>query len=115
MNTENTTSSKPNGATRNKFEDEFRALPLEDKFKSLFRMEAAALQETITYVADASMKAFEKAGEVITDFGKKVETEVKKATAPNKSADATKASASTTSTKKKPTGATKQPSKPKSK
>lgn len=116
MNTEKTAGSKKNGATRNKFEDEFRSLPLEDKFKSLFRMEAATLEETFNYVADASMKAFEKAGEVINDFSKKVETEVKKATASAKSAatsGAPKAAASAekSSPKKKPSGTRKQPPK----
>jgi hypothetical protein len=116
MNTEKTTGSKKNGATRNKFEDEFRDLPLEDKFKSLFRMEVSTLEETFSYVADASMKAFEKAGEVFNDFSKKVETEVKKATASSKSAaskNAPKAAASssTSSAKKKTGGARKQPPK----
>lgn len=113
MNTEKTTGSKKNGATRNKFEDEFRDLPLEDKFKSLFRMEVSTLEETFSYVADASMKAFEKAGEVINDFSKKVETEVKKATASSKSADAPKTAASTgkASAKKKTTASRKQPPK----
>ena len=65
------------------------------------------------YVADASMKAFEKAGEVINDFSKKVETEVKKATASSKSADAPKTAASTgkASAKKKTTASRKQPPK----
>ncbi|MGB7202007.1 MAG: hypothetical protein WBD16_07030 [Pyrinomonadaceae bacterium] len=113
MNTEKTTGSKKNGATRNKFEDEFRDLPLEDKFKSLFRMEVSTLEETFSYVADASMKAFEKAGEVINDFSKKVETEVKKATASSKSDDAPKTAASTgkASAKKKTTASRKQPPK----
>lgn len=115
MNTEKSTGTKKNGAAGNKFEDEFRALPLEDKFKSLFRMEAAALEETFHYVADASMKAFEKAGEVITDLGKKVESEVKKATASKQTADPPKSSASTGSAKKKSSAGRKQPPKSASK
>ena len=113
MNTEKTAGSKKNGATRNKFEEEFRDLPLEKKFASLFRMEVSTLEETFSYVADASMKAFEKAGEVITDFSKKVETEVKKAAASKKADDKTKSTASseTTSSKKKTGGARKQPPK----
>lgn len=113
MNTEKTTGSKKNGATRPKFEDEFRSLPLEDKFKSLFRMEVSTLEETFSYVADASMKAFEKAGEMFTDISKKVETEVKKATASKKADDKTKSAASsaTSSSKKKSSGSRKQPPK----
>lgn len=116
MNTEKTAGSKKNGATRNKLEDEFRDLPLEDKFKSLFRMEVSTLEETFSYVADASMKAFEKAGEVINDLGRKVETEVKKATASTKAAassNAPKAAGSSgkTSAKTKTGGARKHPPK----
>lgn len=113
MNTEKTTGSKKNGATgtgRNKFEDEFRSLPLEDKFRSLFRMEAATIEETFSYMADASMKAFEKAGEMINDFSKKVENEFRRATA---SANAPKSAASSekASAKKKTGGTRKQPPK----
>lgn len=113
MNTEKTTGSKKNGATGNRFEDEFRSLPLEAKFMSLFRMEAATLEETVSYVADASMKAFEKAGEVIADFSKRVENEVKKATASNKTTGASKtgASAPNASEKKKAAASRKQPPK----
>lgn len=113
MNTEKTAGSKKNGATRNKFEEEFRDLPLEDKFKSLFRMEVSTLEETFSYVADASMKAFERAGEMFTDISKKVETEVKKATGSSKKADAPKAAASSEkpAPKKKPGNQRKQPPK----
>jgi hypothetical protein len=112
MNTEKTAGSKKNGGTRPKFEDDFRALPLEDKFKSLFRMEVSTLEETFSYVADASMKAFEKAGEVFNDFSRKVETEVKRATASSKTAGAPKSAASSEkSSAKKPSGSRKQPSK----
>lgn len=113
MNTEKTAGSKKNGAAKPKFEDEFRDLPLEDKFKSLFRMEVSTLEETFSYVADASMKAFEKAGEMFTDISKKVETEVKKATASTKTADAPKAATSseTSSAKKKASASRKPPKK----
>lgn len=116
MNTEKTTGSKKNGATgtgRNKFEDEFRSLPLEDKFKSLFRMEVSTLEETFSYVADASIKAFERAGAVLNDFSKKVENEFRRATASGKSAAAPKSTASSekASAKKKTGGTRKQPPK----
>jgi hypothetical protein len=76
-------------------------------------MEVSTLEETFSYVADASMKAFEKAGEMFTDISKKVETEVKKATASSKTADAPKSAASSekASTKKKPSASRKQPPK----
>ncbi len=60
------------------FEEEFKQLPLEEKLGSLFRMEVAAIEETVSVVADASMKAFNKAAEVLDEFGNRVATEFKK-------------------------------------
>src|SRR5947209_17813249 len=60
------------------FEEEFKQLPLEEKLGSLFRMEVAAIEEAVTVVADASVKAFNKAAEVLDDFGSRVATEFKK-------------------------------------
>ena len=60
------------------FEDEFKQLPLEEKLGSLFRMEVAAIEETVTVVADASVKVFNKAAEVLDEFGGRVATEFRK-------------------------------------
>ena len=65
---------------KNKFEEEFSALPLEEKIASLLRLEAATLGETLTYIANSSAKAMEKAGEFINDMSAKIENEVKRAT-----------------------------------
>ncbi len=62
------------------FQDEFNALPLDKKFANLWQMEVATLNDAFTYFADSSMKAFEKVGDAISDFGTKIETEAKKAT-----------------------------------
>jgi hypothetical protein len=62
---------------------EFNALPLDKKFASLLQMEATTINEAVKYVADSSMKALEKLGDVISDLGAKVETEAKKATSAN--------------------------------
>ncbi|MBV9241198.1 MAG: hypothetical protein JO314_04235 [Acidobacteria bacterium] len=64
---------------RPKFEAEFKELPLDEKLGSLFRMEAAALEETFHVVADVSVKAFNKAAEVLDDFGTKMSAEFNKA------------------------------------
>ncbi len=78
--------------TKSRIQDEFNALPLEEKFAHLFKMEAATLGEAMKYVADSSMKFVEQAGEAIKDLGTKIEAEVKKAsecrTNGNGSADA---------------------------
>jgi hypothetical protein len=63
---------------RPKFEDDFRQLPLDEKIGSLFRMEVAAIEETVTVVADASVKVFNKAAEVLDEFGTKVSAEFRK-------------------------------------
>lgn len=65
---------------QNKFEEDFAALPLEEKIAALFRMESKTLGETLTYIANSSAKAVEKAGEFINEMSSKIEFEVKCAT-----------------------------------
>ncbi len=78
---------------KDRFQEEFKALPLDQKITNLFKMEAVTLSETLGYVADQPMKVVEKIGDVITEFGVKLENEVKKAAASNKkSTDGPKAS-----------------------
>jgi hypothetical protein len=60
------------------FEAEFKQLPLEEKLGSLFRMEVAAIEETVSVVADASVKVFNKAAEALDEFGTKVAAEFRK-------------------------------------
>jgi hypothetical protein len=67
---------------KDRFQEEFNALPLDKKFASLFQMEVATLNDAFSYVANSSMKAFEKFGDVISDLGTKIENEAKKATCP---------------------------------
>jgi hypothetical protein len=64
---------------KDRFQAEFEALPLEEKFARLFRMEAATLSEAFTYAFNSSSKVVERMGDVISDFGVKIETEVKRA------------------------------------
>ena len=66
---------------KSRIQSEFEALPLDEKFASLLKMEVATLSESFNYVVDSSSKAFEKMGEVFTDLSSKVETEFKKAKA----------------------------------
>jgi len=65
-----------NTATREKFEKEFAELPLEEKFSTLFKLEAAALKETLNVFVDSSKDFFEKAGEAMKDMGPKFESNV---------------------------------------
>jgi hypothetical protein len=64
--------------TRRKLEQEFNELPLEQKFSTLFRMEASTLEEAFTYVVNSTMKAAEKAGETMKDLGAQFEVKVDK-------------------------------------
>ena len=65
---------------KNKFQEEFKQLSLEEKIKTLLKMEAVTLQETFSYGLHESMKAADRLGDVLTDFSKKVEAEFKKVT-----------------------------------
>lgn len=66
--------------SKTRFQDEFNALPLDEKFANLLQMEVSTLNDALTYVANSSMKVFEKVGDAISDLGSKIETEAKKAT-----------------------------------
>jgi hypothetical protein len=65
---------------KDRFQQEFEALPLEEKIKKLLRLEAVTLTEAFNYGVNESMKAADRLGDVLSDFGKKVESEFKKAT-----------------------------------
>ncbi len=97
------TDQKKKGTTsKHSFEEDFAALSLEEKIAALLRMEAATLGETLTFIANSSAKAVEKAGEFIQDVGEKIEKEVKKAAAA--SAGAARTTSSGDSTKQKESG-----------
>lgn len=66
-------------SAKDRFQQEFDALPLEKKIASLFRMEAVTLSETFAYVVKTPLKVVEKVGDIIADFGTKIENEAKKA------------------------------------
>jgi len=81
-------SKKKEAPKKDKFQEEFREMPLEEKIKVLLRMEAVTLQETFSYGLHESMKAADRLGEVLADFAKKVEAEFKKATHHDRNASA---------------------------
>ena len=73
-------STKQKAPKKDKFQEEFKELSLEEKIKTLLKMEAVTLQETFSYGLSGSMKAIDRLGDVITEFSSKVEAEFKKAT-----------------------------------
>lgn len=86
--TQETKTAAPKEPVKDRFQAEFEALPLEEKISKLFKMEAVTLGETISYVIDSPMEVFRKVGDVMADFGRKVEEEAKKATRPAEPAKA---------------------------
>lgn len=67
---------------KDKFVDEFAALPLEQKLASLLRMEAVTLGETFDFVISSPMKVFSKVGDVMAEFGIKLDEAAKEASKP---------------------------------
>ncbi len=81
--TDQTTRETEKVDAEGEFHKEFESLPLEQKFAKLFKMEALVLSETISYVLDSPYKVFEKIGDVMAGFGRKMEEEAKKAKRPS--------------------------------
>lgn len=79
MINEKTDEPKAKETAKDRFQQEFEAMPLEKKIASLFRMEAVTLSETVAYVVNSPMKVVEKVGDVIAEFGMKIENEARKA------------------------------------
>ncbi|MFZ1701998.1 MAG: hypothetical protein WBO10_14025 [Pyrinomonadaceae bacterium] len=104
-------TSEPKAKTR--LEEEFAALTLEEKIASLMRMEAATLGETLTYIANTSAKAMDKAGDFIHDISEKIENEVKKAAAATASSGGKTSSGPAKAAEPKAKASTKRPPKPK--
>jgi ferredoxin len=64
------------------YKKEFEQLPLEKKIASLIELEAIALGETVSFVLNSPFMIFEKAMDVMAEFGLKFEKEAKDATRP---------------------------------
>jgi ferredoxin len=84
MTTEKKVKEKvPTEEQKDEFRKEFEAMPLEKKIASLLRFEAIALGETISFVVNSPLKIFEKAVDVMAEFGIKLEKDAKEATRPD--------------------------------
>ncbi|MGB7070176.1 MAG: hypothetical protein WBD22_11840 [Pyrinomonadaceae bacterium] len=86
------------------YRKDFAGLPLEKKIADLLQLEAITLGETFTFVLNSPLKVFEKAMDVMAEFGLKLEKEAKDAARPeehkSKSAKAPPRSSSRSRTKK---------------
>ncbi len=56
-------------------QEKFESLPLNEKLSSLFKMELVTISEAVNYVVKDPMRVAEKIGDIITDFGIRVEKE----------------------------------------
>lgn len=68
------------------YRKEFTELPLEKKIANLLQLEAIALGETVSFVINSPFKIFEKAMDVMAEFGFKMEKQAKEATRPKEHA-----------------------------
>jgi hypothetical protein len=83
MTNEKAEEAKKADQPKDPLKAEFDALPLEKKIAALMRMEAVTLSETFAYVVNSPMKVVEKVGDVMAEFGMRLEQEAKKATRPS--------------------------------
>lgn len=69
----------------------FEEMPLEKKIANLVRLEAITLGETFSFIANSPYLIFEKIGDVMAEFGFKLEKDAKAASRPKEHKDAGKA------------------------
>lgn len=81
--TDETKKGTTKGKEQPKLVQEFETLPLEQKIANLVKMEAVTLGETLSFVINSPFSVFEKVGDVMAEFGMKLEREAKKATRPS--------------------------------
>ena len=80
---ESTMSEGFKTAGREAFQAEFESLPLEEKVARLFRLELATFCDVCDKVAEASARFFTQAGEAVSDIGRKINAEFRKASCGN--------------------------------
>lgn len=72
------------------FTKEFSEMPLEKKIAQLVKLEAIALGETLTFVANSPYLVFDKVMDVMAEFGLKKEADEKEATRPKEHTESAK-------------------------
>jgi ferredoxin len=68
------------------YKKEFAEMPLEKKIASLVQLEAIALGETFSFILNSPFLIFDKAMDVMAEFGFKKDAEARKATRPEEHA-----------------------------
>lgn len=64
------------------YRKQFTELPLEKKIADLVRLEAITLGEAVSFIVNSPYKIFEKIGDVMAEFGMKLESQAKQAKRP---------------------------------
>ena len=82
MTKEKTEESKPDEPKSEQYRKEFAELPLEQKISELMKLEAMALGDTFSFIMNSPYKIFEKIGDVMADFGLKLENKAREAQRP---------------------------------
>jgi ferredoxin len=73
------------------FKKEFAEMPLEKKIANLVQLEAIALGDTFSFIANSPYLIFDKIGDIMAEFGMKLERESKAATRPKEHTQAAEA------------------------
>jgi hypothetical protein len=87
------------------YRKQFAELPLDKKITELVKLEALALGETVSYIVNSPFAIFEKVGDIMADFGMKLEKNAKQAQRPTEHSEPSKASKKTSKGPKKSTDA----------
>jgi ferredoxin len=82
MTKEKTEEPKPDEPKSEQYRKEFAELPLEQKISELMKLEAMALGDTFSFIVNSPYKIFEKIGDVMADFGLKLENKAREAQRP---------------------------------
>jgi ferredoxin len=83
MTKEKKEEEKPEEQNRSdEYRKAFEEMPLEKKIASLVRLEAIAFGETVSFIVNSPLKIFDKIGDVMAEFGLKLENESKAAGRP---------------------------------
>jgi ferredoxin len=69
------------------YRKQFAELPLDKKISELVKLEALALGETVSYIVNSPFAIFEKVGDIMADFGMKLEKNAKEARRPTEHSD----------------------------
>lgn len=76
------TREEPDETTGEQYRKVFAELPLEQKIGELMKLEAIAFGETFSYILNSPFMVFEKVGDVMANFGMKLESKAREAQRP---------------------------------